>query len=313
MNRRVLLRLALAAVLLSVVALGGWSAASGQEDDTTALGAIEGLVFQDDDGDGEAGPEEYGIDGIVVRLTGDDVDEDTLTDDSGQFRFEDLEPGEYEVVVEPGMVWSVIGRSLIGGLEIDGEELTGLEFALQPVEPPEAELEELEDVEEPTEVPDMDDAVTGVVGLISEPEDEDASADAEADVEDDEDADLEDEDASADTEDEADLEEDDADADLEDEEAAADIEDEADLEEDDAAADVEDDEDVDLAEEEAVLEDEAEVEAVVEPELYTEPAVDDMPDTGVADLGKGSLLTLAMLGLALLGGIGLALERRKDS
>ncbi len=315
MKRCYVLGVALAAVLLSVAPSAGWSIASGQEEEAAQLGAIEGLVFQDEDGDGEVGPEEFGLAAVPVRLRGEDVDETTLTDDSGLYRFDDLAPGEYDLMVEPGMTWSVIGKSMYEGLEIEDELLTGLDFALQSVEAPEAELEalpseeeevaevadeseaaveeEAEEIVTETPVPELADALEGVVELISEPEEEEEEL-AEA----------------ADTEELAEAEE--ADEPVAEEAEVAETEEEA--------AEAEEAE-VAETEEEAAEAEEAEAVTVVtveeaepaEPEVVAEPVYAEMPPTGVADIGQSSLLALATLGLGVLGGAGLAYERRRRS
>ncbi|UCD30158.1 MAG: hypothetical protein JSV03_06725, partial [Planctomycetota bacterium] len=61
------------------------------------LGSISGAKFYDLDTDGLWDVGEPAIEGWMVHLTGDIVDEYAFTDADGEFIFEDLEPGSYTV------------------------------------------------------------------------------------------------------------------------------------------------------------------------------------------------------------------------
>ncbi|HUG61692.1 MAG TPA: SdrD B-like domain-containing protein, partial [Methylomirabilota bacterium] len=55
-------------------------------------GTIEGLVYADLDGDGQSGPDEPGLPGIIIRLTDDNNTSKTLlTGLNGAYVFDDLE------------------------------------------------------------------------------------------------------------------------------------------------------------------------------------------------------------------------------
>lgn len=62
-----------------------------------SLGSISGAKFYDADTDGLWDVGEPAIEGWLVHLTSDGVDEYALTDADGEFIFEDLEPGSYTV------------------------------------------------------------------------------------------------------------------------------------------------------------------------------------------------------------------------
>ena len=62
-----------------------------------SLGSISGAKFYDVDTDGLWDVGEPAIEGWMVHLTGDIVDEYAFTDADGEFIFEDLEPGSYTV------------------------------------------------------------------------------------------------------------------------------------------------------------------------------------------------------------------------
>ena len=65
-------------------------------------GIASGFVYLDVDDSNTKDPAELGVPGIVVNLSGTDVDgssveRSTLTDDDGQYTFDELEPGTYQI------------------------------------------------------------------------------------------------------------------------------------------------------------------------------------------------------------------------
>lgn len=64
-----------------------------------AVGIISGNVFFDFDGDGSRGPDEVGVPGAVVDLLSNDnlVSRTVITDDSGNYEFDELDPGGYRI------------------------------------------------------------------------------------------------------------------------------------------------------------------------------------------------------------------------
>ncbi|MEM6696951.1 MAG: SdrD B-like domain-containing protein, partial [Bacteroidota bacterium] len=78
-------------------------------DDGENTAALGDRVWIDSDGDGAQDPEEIGVEGVEVTLTGagddgifgtaDDVTATTTTDENGFYLFDDLEPGAYMVEV----------------------------------------------------------------------------------------------------------------------------------------------------------------------------------------------------------------------
>jgi hypothetical protein len=77
----------------------GGSGSGGGGDDATGRGSIRGLVFEDRDGDGALDPDEPGVGGVGVRLTGGGPWFDGQTGPDGSYEFPALSPGTYEVVV----------------------------------------------------------------------------------------------------------------------------------------------------------------------------------------------------------------------
>ena len=101
------------------------------------LASISGTVFQDTDDDQLQDPDEPGLAGVEVRLTGSDVNGNTIdlvvvTDADGTYTFPDLVGGTYELVETqpsgyqdgPDVVGSA-GGSTVGPDTISGIELPG--------------------------------------------------------------------------------------------------------------------------------------------------------------------------------------------
>jgi len=67
------------------------------------LGTIGDTVFEDENGDGVQNPGEDGIPGVTVTLTyPDGTEEVTITDNDGNYMFDDLPAGDYTVTVGDG-------------------------------------------------------------------------------------------------------------------------------------------------------------------------------------------------------------------
>jgi len=95
-----------------------------------STGAIEGSVYTDTDGDDLFDPDEAGVAAVTVRLTGEDVDRKLTTDNSGLYRFSSVPNGRYTVTVEPESPYRAVERTAYEGLEVEGDTLAGVDFAL---------------------------------------------------------------------------------------------------------------------------------------------------------------------------------------
>lgn len=316
---------ALATVLLGVIPLAAVAGALPQSAATSGTGAIEGYVFQDDDANGQFGPDEFGLAAVPVRLSGVAADVTMLTDDDGNYGFGNLAPGSYDVMVEPGPTWSVVGESTYADLVIAAETLTGLNFGLQPEAVPTLAVAALPGAAATTtsaeggegELTSVRDAVTEIAGFFSEPEPtaEDAAAGDEAAADAPDMAEPATGEAAA--EDMADAAEaaagDQVAGPAAADEPAADAVDVAEPATGEAAAEAEG-----MADTEAdAVGDEAAEAPVAEPALVIAPAavaeeVPALPQTGVGPVNDRGLVLIAMLGLAVLGGAGMLAERRRD-
>ena len=107
-------------------------------------GSISGTVFQDDNGNGIQDAGEVGIEGVTVTLTGTDdfgnpVDITVVTDASGNYTFDNLNPGSYTVTqtqpagfndgADNGAPGSTVGNDQISNITLGaGEAVTGNTF-----------------------------------------------------------------------------------------------------------------------------------------------------------------------------------------
>ena len=107
-------------------------------------GSISGTVLQDDNGNGIQDAGEVGIEGVTVTLTGTDdfgnpVEVSVLTDASGNYSFDNLNPGTYTVIqtqpagfsdgADNGAPGSTVGNDQISNIMLGaGEAVTGNTF-----------------------------------------------------------------------------------------------------------------------------------------------------------------------------------------
>ncbi|ADV62378.1 Cna B domain protein [Isosphaera pallida ATCC 43644] len=90
-----------------------------------------GSVYNDLNGDGQRGPNETGVSGVTIRLTGTDVNGNavnttTTTDAEGRFTFRDLIAGTYSLRREAGFALFAPGINTVGTVEgVLSGQLTG--------------------------------------------------------------------------------------------------------------------------------------------------------------------------------------------
>ena len=124
-------------------------------------GTIQGMVFIDEDGDGEYDPGEPVLEGVTIGLTNGEIILETKTDGVGAFVF-NVEPGVWQGVIYPPQGYSVTNdatREVV--IEPEGTLEVVLDFGLIP----ETEADQggtgsvdlPEEVEEESVVPDPED------------------------------------------------------------------------------------------------------------------------------------------------------------
>lgn len=94
-----------------------------------ALGSIRGLVFVDNNQDGTLGSDEPGMGGVNVHLRGGGLDLVQSSSGTGQFSFDGLGAGEYDVFIEVGSEWRVTTPSLFK-VTVKGNTVMGIDFGL---------------------------------------------------------------------------------------------------------------------------------------------------------------------------------------
>lgn len=298
----------LAALAIAAVAAAHPAAAQ-------AGGTIEGLVYADLDGDGQAGPDEPGLPGVIVRLTDENNTSKTvLTNLSGAYAFDGLSAGDYDIQVETGRDFDPTTLASYDGIAVGDDTLTGLDFGLQ------AETDAAQAI--------VDQAIEDAEANAAAAEDAaDDATDGEGDEADeaDEAMDEGDEAAESDEADEADAEDaagDDMDgegdeADAGDDEAmSAEGGSDGDGDGDGGTADADDVYGDDEADEAEGADEAAAGPAgpgkgggAGYPGLYRSP-VGEMPETGFEDMGLGGLLAALAAGMAAVAGAGVWRERR---
>jgi len=101
----------------------------GDTNDLQRLGSIKGLAFIDQNQDGRLGPTEPGLNDVGVHLRGGGLDLFQITGPTGQFSFEGLGAGEYDVFIQPGPEWRVTTPSLYK-VKVNGNMVQGIDFGL---------------------------------------------------------------------------------------------------------------------------------------------------------------------------------------
>jgi hypothetical protein len=91
------------------------------------LGSIKGLAFIDLEGDGILGPNDPGLNDVGVHLVGGGLQLFQVTGSTGQFSFDGLGAGEYDVFVQPGPEWRVTTPSRYK-VKVSGNVVTGIDF-----------------------------------------------------------------------------------------------------------------------------------------------------------------------------------------
>lgn len=113
------------------------------------LGSIHGVVFIDEDGDGQYDPEEPVLEGVTIGLTNGEVILEAMTDGDGAFTFS-VGPGEWQGVIYPPQGYSVINdatREVV--VELEGSLEAVLDFALVPeAAVDQGEVDTTEDIQE---------------------------------------------------------------------------------------------------------------------------------------------------------------------
>ncbi len=112
----------------------GYDFGNFKENETLKVASVSGMVFIDQKGDGNKGPDDQPVPGWNIKLEKDGtVIETTATDESGSYAFRDLRAGSYKVKDEPQPGWNKSMPQSAEGYDIEvapGDNITGKSFAL---------------------------------------------------------------------------------------------------------------------------------------------------------------------------------------
>lgn len=95
----------------------------------TGLSSIKGLAFIDQNADGKLGPTEPGLNDVEVRLHGGGLQLSAITPANGQYSFEALGAGTYDVFISPGPEWKVTTPSSYQ-VTVNCQVVMGYDFGL---------------------------------------------------------------------------------------------------------------------------------------------------------------------------------------
>jgi len=117
-----------AILLLSILVLVNACPVLGEE----TPGNIHGIVFIDEDGDGEYDPGEPVVEGVTIELTNGEITLTVMTDGEGVFTFR-VEPGVWQGVIYPPQGYVVINDATREvAIESEGSLEAVLNFGLMP-------------------------------------------------------------------------------------------------------------------------------------------------------------------------------------
>jgi len=118
-----------------------------------AFGAIRGVVFDDKNADGRLDPDEFGVAGVEIRLTGGEVERSTRSAGAGTYAFADLVTGSYDVAiaVPDGYTSTTAAEKL--AVAVSGDVVMGIDFGLVAAETAAAPTSAPVEVPEPGTMP----------------------------------------------------------------------------------------------------------------------------------------------------------------
>ena len=99
------------------------------KDKEQKLGAIAGVAFIDENQNGVIDPGEPGLDHVGVNIHGGGLQKVWVTGGPGNYSFDGLGVGEYEVFIQPGAEWKITTPSRYH-VKVNGNHVVGIDFGL---------------------------------------------------------------------------------------------------------------------------------------------------------------------------------------
>ncbi len=109
---------------------GGAEKKEEQPEEGPGLGSIRGLAFIDTNQDGLLGPDEPGLNDVGVHLIGGGAQMFQVTNAAGQYSFDGLGAGPYDVFIDPGPEWRVTTTKKYGAVQVSGTAVLGIDFGM---------------------------------------------------------------------------------------------------------------------------------------------------------------------------------------
>lgn len=112
--------------------VGGSSGSSGSGAAGSGHGSIRGLVYEDRDGDGVLDPDEAGVSGVGVRMTGGGPWFAGMTAPNGSFEFPALSAGSYDVAIDVPEGRKLTTTDRYSDIVVGADTRLGNDFGLAP-------------------------------------------------------------------------------------------------------------------------------------------------------------------------------------
>lgn len=99
------------------------------KDKEQRLGAIAGVAFIDENQNGVIDPGEPGLDHVGINIHGGGLQKVWITGGPGNYSFDGLGVGEYDVFIQPGAEWKITTPSRYK-VKVNGNHVVGIDFGL---------------------------------------------------------------------------------------------------------------------------------------------------------------------------------------
>lgn len=99
------------------------------KDKEQKLGAIAGVAFIDENQNGVIDPGEPGLDHVGINIHGGGLQKVFITGGPGNYSFDGLGVGEYDVFIQPGAEWKITTPSRYH-VKVNGNHVVGIDFGL---------------------------------------------------------------------------------------------------------------------------------------------------------------------------------------
>jgi hypothetical protein len=103
---------------------------STRDETEPALGYIKGIAFIDENQNGKLDPTDPGLNDVKVYLDGGGLQLSLVTPGTGNYSFDGLGPGTYDVYINPGPEWKITTQQKYVVTVAPGQVVMGIDFGL---------------------------------------------------------------------------------------------------------------------------------------------------------------------------------------